>query len=143
MMKLSDKYFMKMIWLSSVFILTLTASVLVIGNFFSINTISERAPANIACRITQMSCNENNECCSGNCNDGVCETIHKSAKLNGQNCLLNQECLSSNCSSFKICAPSEKVKSKVGEFCLSHNGCKSNTCDARSRICRTPSSLKY
>ena len=64
--------------------------------------------------------------------------LEEKKKINGLKCSSHKECLSNSCSQQNLCLPSKMNPSDVGEFCVSHSGCKSQVCDARYRQCRGP-----
>ncbi|MBD63574.1 MAG: hypothetical protein CME62_00065 [Halobacteriovoraceae bacterium] len=143
---------MKNVWIFSIlFLAVISISLLRTNHYMEENGMFaangklrsefQRDPAGLQCTSLTDSCERNDDCCSKNCQQNVCEKRPLNAKYNGERCSSHKECLSKNCSQFRICAPSTQFQSEVGEFCLKHSGCKTQTCDARSRKCRNPASV--
>lgn len=96
------------------------------------------------CKIEQESCRVNSDCCSHNCEAGLCGRRISTKGENGEPCRSDFNCRSGLCHPrYQRCSPTLDYPSAVGGYCDGYgSNCVSQFCDNQRMICRGSVSKK-
>lgn len=81
-----------------------------------------------ACVSDEAVCSQDEECCSGVCEDGSCRTLNSSCRTSGNPCESHEQCCSLLCAE-GVCSRQSSFCVQEGDICFSGAECCSQSCE--------------
>lgn len=79
------------------------------------------------CVADGLTCGADGACCSGGCDNGVCQALNRACFTSGNPCSGNRECCSGLCES-GLCSLKSSFCTQEGDICARSEDCCSQTC---------------